>query len=826
VYLHVKLVSGADLIPMDSNGLSDPYVKVSLVDADKVAYKSMIHRVPFEGQTLNPQWNYGFYIGGSELNLRTTNLQFEVFDYDQWSADDDMGSAEFPLKVFDTDEQAPIRRAANLIKKGGALGRTYGAALSSYNALSPAFLPGLGAAPSEGNAAVPGKEDDEDNDDDEDEDDDNVDSMIGKAGGAESGGVGTPKNLKRGYFGADAFGHTPGAAEAGGRKSLARQFGMKAQTLKSIAGFWHVFNKQRKTQGKALNRKGIFGLDKPLIMQNGERVGQMRWYTRQKAYGDLKVVFNDQSSAFIQECAALVKQAGSFMSMATMGRTVQMTGVGDFLSSKVETAVDTGKRRAVNIVENVLGETKQKLLNDITKDRDMPGGVRKVFQTVLGVYFSEVQQEVLDELAKRLKTLSYSEKNQKQKKNIATTLLHIGINRTFYDYFSWKFFYKKLTDIRAWIMYNDLPYDKSFWGKVRSLGWWLILITKLYSGWGIQAMLYALRLHMLDRTDEWQLFEYISNFKGIQFLSGVIAMIQGVLVFMECAGLVGAGEPHTCDINGPGMEARTVCGGSVGNITCASVIGVGFLSRILLTWYAFYLMRRSFSFGKPIFNDSRLVGAVIEIHEVRKRLKSNMLGYFIKACLQCGREAKTLARQSMRAAPGHEPTPRERFVEAVRLTVEDIKQNDPRWIAKNQGHHTVYVKAKVVAYSVKTGLHTIYFLTGGANASEHEEEAVVAPNPLKSPRSLFVALLVGLARTRRTAGQLDSSHHTFILLPAIGQIYLYRDRQTNVKKTRQKNKARPIYHHTPGVSRIFSVIHKLILGVHRIRKNRHFECRF
>ena len=40
------------------------------------------------------------------------------------------------------------------------------------------------------------------------------------------------------------------------------------------------------------------------------------------------------------------------------------------------------------------------------------------------------------------------------------------------------------------------------------------------------------QLLMLDRTDEWQLFEYIANFKGIQFLSGVIAMFRGTLMYM------------------------------------------------------------------------------------------------------------------------------------------------------------------------------------------------------------------------------------------------------------------------------------------------------
>ena len=243
----------------------------------------------------------------------------------------------------------------------------------------------------------------------------------------------------------------------------------------------------------------------------------------------------------------------------------------------MEAAVDTGKRRAVNIVENVLGDTKQKVLNDITKDRDMPGGVRKVFQMVLGVYFSDVQQEVLDELAKRLKTLSYSEKKTKKKKDIQTTLLNIGINRTIYDYFTWKYLKKQLSDVHAWVLYNELPYDKSFWGKLRSPGWWVILITKLYSGWGIQAILYGLRLSMLDRTDEWQLFEYISNFKGIQFLSGVIAMFQGVLTFMECAGLVGMGEPHTCHENGPGMDAKQVCA-KVGLVSTLNLVDPWFES--------------------------------------------------------------------------------------------------------------------------------------------------------------------------------------------------------------------------------------------------------
>ena len=223
------------------------------------------------------------------------------------------------------------------------------------------------------------------------------------------------------------------------------------------------------------------------------------------------------------------------------------------------------------------------------------------------------------------------------------------------------------------------------------------------------------------RPYSWQLFEYISNFKGIQFISGVIAMFQGVLSFMDCAGLVSEGVPHTCSTKGPGAGARTACDGLVPDMVCASIVGLGFFARILLTWYAFYLMKRSFSFGKPIFNDSRLVGAVIEIHEVRKGMKRSIINSIFRMIVGCGTEAKAIAKVSIKAALGHEPTPRERFREAVRLTIIDIKKNDPRWIAKNEGHHTVYVRAKVVAYSVKTGHHTIYYMDNGNTSQDHEE---------------------------------------------------------------------------------------------------------
>ena len=54
--------------------------------------------------------------------------------------------------------------------------------------------------------------------------------------------------------------------------------------------------------------------------------------------------------------------------------------------------------------------------------------------------------------------------------------------------------------------------------------------------------------------------------------------------------------------------------------------------------------------------------------------------------------------------------------------VENLKRNDPRWIQRNEGHHTVYVRAKVVAYSIKTGLHTIAYLDNASASMADQQE--------------------------------------------------------------------------------------------------------
>ncbi|XP_057584746.1 double C2-like domain-containing protein gamma isoform X2 [Hippopotamus amphibius kiboko] len=100
--LLVGVLRCAHLAPMDTNGYSDPFVRLLLHPnvGKKSKYKTSVHK-----KTLNPEFNEEFFYAGPREELAQKTLLVSVWDHDLGTADDFIGGVQLSSQASGEQQQ-------------------------------------------------------------------------------------------------------------------------------------------------------------------------------------------------------------------------------------------------------------------------------------------------------------------------------------------------------------------------------------------------------------------------------------------------------------------------------------------------------------------------------------------------------------------------------------------------------------------------------------------------------------------------------------------------------------------------------------------------
>ncbi|XP_053463935.1 synaptotagmin-3 isoform X2 [Nycticebus coucang] len=112
--LVVRILQALDLPAKDSNGFSDPYVKIYLLPDRKKKFQTKVHR-----KTLNPVFNETFQFSVPLAELAQRKLHFSVYDFDRFSRHDLIGQVVLD-NLLELAEQPPDRPLWRDIMEGGS----------------------------------------------------------------------------------------------------------------------------------------------------------------------------------------------------------------------------------------------------------------------------------------------------------------------------------------------------------------------------------------------------------------------------------------------------------------------------------------------------------------------------------------------------------------------------------------------------------------------------------------------------------------------------------------------------------------------------------
>lgn len=90
--------------------------------------------------------------------------------------------------------------------------------------------------------------------------------------------------------------------------------------------------------------------------------------------------------------------------------------------------------------------------------------------------------------------------------------------------------------IRRWFLYSINPVDKNIWQQMKTFSFWFWTLIPLFPFFGVNSYFFVFAFFMIDKSDEYQLVQFILAFKKSQFLNaGVINGILGYVKYYACS---------------------------------------------------------------------------------------------------------------------------------------------------------------------------------------------------------------------------------------------------------------------------------------------------
>ena len=109
--------------------------------------------------------------------------------------------------------------------------------------------------------------------------------------------------------------------------------------------------------------------------------------------------------------------------------------------------------------------------------------------------------------------------------------------------------------LRGRLLHNVYPYDQSMWQMVRNPKWCAAFALSVWPLYGLQPLYWAVIFCCIERTDEFQLVNFILEFKALMFFSiGFVCLGIGASLDHICLTWSSPSNGHFCDKLGPGTS--------------------------------------------------------------------------------------------------------------------------------------------------------------------------------------------------------------------------------------------------------------------------------